>query len=85
MTFKLVISTRAEKDFARIDKRTALRIVSAIRALQTNFGESDIKKLAGRLDEYRLRVGEWRVLFEVEKKDTIVVTRVLNRKDAYRN
>jgi mRNA interferase RelE/StbE len=46
--------------------------------------KGDVKKLVNHVPEYRLRVGAWRVLFEIEK-DTIVIARVLNRKDAYRN
>lgn len=33
--------------------------------------------------EYRLRVGDWRVLFEVER-DKIVIYRILHRREAYR-
>jgi len=42
----------------------------------------DVKRLTNYTPEFRLRVGDYRVLFEVEG-ETIVIYRVLHRKDAY--
>ena len=45
----------------------------------------DVRKLEGAAGEYRLRVGDWRVLFTFEDSgQTLLVSRVLNRRDAYR-
>jgi len=42
-------------------------------------------KLAGQGGLYRLRVGDWRVIFTYEDGDLVVLAlRVLNRRDAYR-
>jgi len=43
----------------------------------------DVKKLTNFTPEYRLRVGEYRILFEVENSK-IIVYRILHRKDVYR-
>lgn len=43
----------------------------------------DVKRLTNFTPEYRLRVGRYRVLFEIED-DVIRVYRVVHRKDAYR-
>jgi len=43
----------------------------------------DVKKLTNQTPEYRLRVGNYRVLFEIEG-DTILVYRVVHRREAYR-
>jgi mRNA interferase RelE/StbE len=43
----------------------------------------DIKKLKGYRNHYRLRVGEYRVLFELEKPDKIIIYAILPRKQAY--
>jgi mRNA interferase RelE/StbE len=43
----------------------------------------DVKPLTNFTPEYRLRVGDYRVLFEVEANE-VVIYRVLHRKDAYR-
>jgi mRNA interferase RelE/StbE len=45
----------------------------------------DVKRLTAVTPEYRLRVGDYRVLFDVEQASRIVVYRVRHRRDAYRN
>jgi len=42
----------------------------------------DIRKLTNRTAEYRMRCGNWRVLFEIEGNN-IIIYRILNRKEAY--
>jgi len=44
----------------------------------------DIKKLLGYRNHYRLRVGDFRILFELEKPRTIRVYGVLHRRKAYK-
>jgi len=43
----------------------------------------DVKKLIGTGNKYRVRIGDYRVLIELER-DSIVVFAVLHRKRAYR-
>ena len=66
------------------DQRLARRIVAAIeRYAEDNLG--DVRKLSGSMDEYRLRVGEWRIVFRLEDGGrAMAISRVLNRRDAYR-
>ena len=66
------------------DRRQAERISHAVERFADN-DQGDVRKLAGSSDEYRLRVGDWRVLFRLEDGGRlVVVARVLNRRDAYR-
>ena len=44
---------------------------------------ADVKRLTNYTPEYRLRVGDYRVLFQIEGK-TIVIYRVVHRREAYR-
>ena len=53
-----------------------------IEAMQSDLA-GDVKRLTNFTPEYRLRVGDYRVLFEVEGQ-TVVIYRVLHRKDAYK-
>ena len=78
MNWTIVISNNAKKQLERIPKDERKRIISAIDLLiyGTKNSGLDIKKLAGR-PELRIRVGDWRVLFTVEKsKITITVISV---------
>jgi len=43
----------------------------------------DVKKLRGYRNHYRLRVGEYRILFELEKQRKAIVYAILPRKQAY--
>ena len=43
----------------------------------------DVKHLSNHIPEYRMRVGDWRALFEVAD-DRVVVYRILHRREAYR-
>ena len=52
-------------------------------ALRTGL-KGDVKRLTNFTPEYRLRVGDWRGLFEVEP-DKITIYRILHRLDAYRS
>ena len=78
---------RALDDVSQIGRRdpaAARRIGAALdRFAQGGYG--DVRKLEGPDGEYRLRVGSWRILFVLEDGGrAIVVTRVLDRRDAYR-
>jgi len=49
-------------DIASADRRQATRIYRAVESLART-EQGDIRKLTDRSDEWRLRVGDWRVLF----------------------
>lgn len=82
MQYEIEIRKRAEKDLAGIPKKDAQHIADAIFAMENGL-IGDIKKLSSYFPEYRLRVGNWRILFET-LKSKIIIYRILNRKEAYR-
>jgi mRNA-degrading endonuclease RelE of RelBE toxin-antitoxin system len=58
----------------------------ALRGLSIDFGSVDVTKLAGGGNRWRLRVGRWRALLELDNEfDIVHATRVVARKDAYRD
>jgi len=68
---------------ARTDRETAQRVVAALRRFAAGDG-GDVKKLQGRPGEWRLRVGDWRVIFTADPAmNAIDVLALLNRRDAY--
>ena len=66
---------------SRADSRQATRVFDALIQYERT-GGGDIRALTGRPGEYRMRVGNWRVLFRIDG-DWAVVTRVVLRRDAY--
>lgn len=70
------------KDLKKIPLEFRERIVEKIEAMSDDLA-GDVKQLTNITPEYRLRVGDYRVLFEIED-GTIVVYRVRHRQEAYR-
>jgi mRNA interferase RelE/StbE len=82
MTYKIEFKPRAFKDLQSLPKVTQRRIVAKIEGMAEDLA-GNVKRLTNFTPEYRLRVGDYRVLFEVEG-ERLVMYRVLHRKDAYR-
>jgi len=65
------------------DQRLSQRILIAI----SHYAEDelgDVRKLSGS-ETYRLRVGDWRVLFSLQDGgQSMAILRIMNRRDAYR-
>lgn len=82
--WRVVVDDRARKDLRKIDRPTRERILNAItRLAQGAELVGDVRRLSGS-DEYRLRVGDWRVRFQRDdRKHMIIVVRVLPRGRAY--
>ncbi len=82
MQYGVEIKPQALKDGKKISKNTLERILNKIERMKDGLS-GDIKRLTNFTPEYRLRVGDYRVLFNIEN-DTIVVYRIIHRKNAYR-
>ena len=83
MNYTVDLKPRAIKDLKHLQKQDALRIADALERLQSDL-TGDVKKLTNFTPEYRLRVGQFRVLFEFENETRIIVYRVVHRREAYR-
>ena len=78
----LEIRKKAMKFIERQDKSTQMRLFNAIYAIP--YG--DIKRLNGYDGLYRLRIGDYRVLYTIEKsRQVIIIMNVGNRGDVYDN
>ena len=84
MSYAIKIKPRAIKDLRKVDKHFASNIADAIEQLQYNLNSVNVKKLTNFTPEYRLRIGNYRILFEIENNSEIVIYRIVHRKDAYR-
>lgn len=82
MNYSIKLKPRAIKDLKKISVEDRRRIIAKIEMMQDNLA-GDVKKLTNFTPEYRLRVGDYRILFEVEQTE-IVVYRVKNRRDVYK-
>ncbi len=71
----------ALEDLQRIPKRFARQIVTKVARMEAG-PHGDIKRLTNFDCDYRLRCGDYRVLFDIEE-NSIVVHRILHRRQAY--
>jgi mRNA interferase RelE/StbE len=82
--YRLVVKQSVSKDLKKIPKKDVKRILTAIRALATNPRPPQSKKLSGQ-DRYRLRQGNYRILYAVEDDRLVVcVVKVGDRRSVYR-
>jgi mRNA-degrading endonuclease RelE of RelBE toxin-antitoxin system len=74
---------RGKRDLDRLDRQVRQRVYTALQRLAAAPGTGQLHKLTGRT-ESRLRVGDWRILVELDHRArTIVVHHVLPRGRAY--
>ena len=76
------LNDQAIKDLSKLDKQEALKLFSKIENLQDFPKVANFKKLTNCMPPYRLRVGDFRVLFDIDD-NTITVYRIRHRKDVY--
>jgi mRNA interferase RelE/StbE len=75
----------ALRELKRIDRNVVPRIVAAIESLSSQPLPDGVRKLQGSQRTYRLRVGTYRVIYELfESRLLVEIVRVRHRKDAYR-
>ncbi|MFM6371867.1 MAG: type II toxin-antitoxin system RelE family toxin, partial [Dolichospermum sp.] len=74
MQYQIEFKPKAIKDLQKIPVNDREPIINKIEAMQDDL-QGDVKRLTNFTPEYRLRVGDYRVLFEVEEQ-TIIVYRV---------
>lgn len=82
MQYSIEIKPQAIKDGKKIPLKQLKRIFDKIELLSDNL-QGDVKHLTDFAPEYRLRVGDYRVLFEVEH-NAVVVYKIKHRKNVYK-
>ena len=83
-SYRLVIRRSAGKEIEALPSRDRRRVVTKIQGLAANPRPAGCKKLSGE-EKYRLRQGDYRILYEIADRELIVtVVKVGNRRDVYR-
>ena len=84
-TYQIEWKTSALRELKRLDRQVVPRIVTAVESLTIQPLPAGVSKLQGSQRTYRIRVGNYRVIYELyEFRLIIEVVRVRHRKDAYR-
>lgn len=85
MAYTILITKQAKKDIETLDTIVRKQLAKKLRYFESL---DDIKAVAKKLEgndygAYRLRIGNYRVIFDLESR-TIILLRVQHRKDVYR-
>ena len=76
------IQDSAYKDLKKIDKSDTIKILQTIKKLEDYPNITNVKKLTNHYPPFRLRIGDYRVLFDIED-EKIIVSNIKHRKEAY--
>jgi mRNA interferase RelE/StbE len=83
--YELIIRPSAEKQMDRLPAKVRQRVVAALDELRNEPRPPPCAKLHGRDDLWRIRVGQYRVVYTIQDEELVVlVVRVAHRKDVNR-
>ena len=84
-SYRIEWKDSAQKELRRLDRGVIPRIHEAVGLLAATPFPQGCRKLQGSSNTYRIRVGDYRVIYEVsEGRLLIEIVRVRHRKDVYR-
>jgi mRNA interferase RelE/StbE len=83
-SYRVVLTASAEKELKKLPGRAAARIISRLENLASNPRPSGCKKLIGGDREWRIRAGDYRVVYTIDDARSLVeVTRIRHRSVVY--
>jgi mRNA interferase RelE/StbE len=85
MAYRLSLRPAAERDLGRLSRAILRRVEKAIEGLKEAPRPAGCKKLAGSDNEWRIRVGNYRILYIVDDaQQEVRIARIAHRREAYR-
>lgn len=83
--YKLFISSSAQKSLSKIPKMDLIKITLQIQKLSIDPQPIGCRKLQGEEFTYRIRVGKYRIIYEINNKEIkILILKIGHRKDIYK-
>ena len=83
-SYHVALTLSAEKELKRLSSPLIARIISRLENLVSNPRPPGCKKLKGGDREWRIRVGDYRVVYTIDdSKSQVEVTRIRHRSDVY--
>ena len=85
-SYRVELTRRAAKELRKVPPNVRVRIATALYLLGTNPHPPTAKTLSGRAGYFRVRVGDYRVVYTIENERLLVlVLTVGHRGDVYQN
>jgi mRNA interferase RelE/StbE len=83
--YRVLLERAAERDLTRLSSEIHARVIAAIQTLAANPRPPGCRKLTGSKNDWRIRVGDYRVVYEIADAIRVVrVNRVRHRREVYR-
>jgi mRNA interferase RelE/StbE len=85
MTYRIEFRPAAMRELAKLEASTRRRIAATLESLGENPRSPGVEKLKGRDHRYRVRCGDYRIIYEIEDRVLIIlVLRIGHRRQVYR-
>jgi len=85
MPYTILFKPSAKRALDQLEGTTKKRVAAWIDALAANPFPSGVRKIAGEENAYRIRVGDYRVIYDVlHKKVIVLILRIGHRREVYR-
>jgi mRNA interferase RelE/StbE len=82
--YEVVFTPAAERQLGKMPRAVQRRIIMRLDVLPMDPRPAGVKKLHGHDGHYRLRVGDWRIIYVIDDPtQTLTITKVAHRSDAY--
>ena len=82
--FDILLERTAEKDLRRLSEDIHDRVIKALQPLSKDPRPAGARKLVGGKNDWRIRVGDYRILYEIADAIRIVrIYRIRHRRDVY--
>ncbi len=83
-SYRVALTASAEKELEALPSKVIARILSRLESLASSPGPPGCKKLKGGDNEWRIRVGDYRVVYEIDEvAKTVDVMRIAHRREVY--
>ena len=83
--YTIEIAPVAERKLKKLSADILKRIIKAILKLEQDPRPQGVKKLSGEDELYRIRVGDYRIVYQIRDNElTVLVVRVAHRREVYR-
>lgn len=85
MNYQLMLTNTAKHDLRRLDPTWQHNVAKDLQRLVVNPRPPGVTKLRGTENEWRIRVGNFRIIYEIdENKQFVTILRIRHRREVYR-
>ena len=85
MSYAVTLLRDAQKALDKMDGELRSRTIRALRLLEDDPRHPGVVKMSGPEDLYRVRVGDWRIVYAIHDRELVVlVIRIGHRREVYR-